>query len=224
MRQKMQTMMKGENAELRRLHGAQLGQPEPASAPTSTGNKDGTKMISYASIAALNPPPRPSKYSCQAPRPTQRRLNDEELERAFKGFPIKPPKKVTEIYATDLRKRSSIRQVKDLLKVNFDVALRNIFSIDLIGKSLTEFHVAADYADEFRRCMIFRNVPITFIDADSLDGGLLRYYTVANKQLEAQSRDPLWPVTHVFHHFCETECVLDEVVLWWCLRALRGNG
>lgn len=184
MRQEMQTM-KAENAELRRLLGAKPGQPEHASAPTSTGNKDGTKMVSYASIAALNPPPRPSKYSRQATRPTQRRLNDDELERALKGLPIKPPKKVTALYATGLRKCSSIRQVKELLKANFDVALRNIFSIDFIGKSLTEFHVADDYADEFRRRMTSRNVPITFVDADPLDDGLLRYSTVANKQLEA---------------------------------------
>lgn len=163
----------------------------PAGAWKTVGQADGKPVISYSSIAAFNcPKPAPKANTSgdgQKGKPIMRKLTEEELDRLYKGLPIKPARKVTALYFTGLA-AMKIHMIKDIFKYQHDMSLKNILHIDFIGKSLTEVHLYEDYVDTFKELLTKNSQRCTFVDVDPLDGGLLRYAVVENKALEAAKR------------------------------------
>lgn len=67
-----------------------------------------------------------------------------------------------------------IGNLKKILKEQCEISLRNILHIDFIGKSVTEFHVYSDYAENFKRQLTAACPSISFVDIDPLDTALLK--------------------------------------------------
>lgn len=63
--------------------------------------------------------------------------------------------------------------------------LRNILSVDFIGRSITEVHLYGDYAEEFKALMLGRLPSLAFVDIDPIDDTLLRNSVAENKAMEA---------------------------------------
>ena len=135
--------------------------------------------ISYKTLAAINRPVRPQPASNQA-----RALSKEQLERKMMGLPANPPKTIKAIHVVGF-KAQKISTVKELLRDQFGVSLRNIMHIDFIGKSLMEIHIFEDYLAIFKERLLNRVSTVQFLDIDPLSPELLRYNTASNKSLEA---------------------------------------
>jgi hypothetical protein len=131
---------------------------------------------SFADVVTQGPSPKPAEPKPPRDESKQvKKLSPEELSRVLLGLSPKPPRvrNINAVFATGIRAQK-IRSLKTILKEQCNVALRNILSIDFIGRSVTEFHIFSDYIPEFKNLMKMNCPTIEFLDLDPLDTALLK--------------------------------------------------
>lgn len=198
--------LKQENAELKKQCAKLLKEDFPALPSANVLIPVAPNVVTYRSIAQAgarkltNIGPAVTKPAGSQSAP-QRKLNDAELERFFKGLPIRPARKIKALYLVgpeagkhgDPAKKNkfrSIRDLKNMFKEGFDVSISNILHIDFIGRKLMEIHLFEDYVETFKSKILSKKFvdPWTFVDVDPLGSDLLRYSTAIDKCLEAAKR------------------------------------
>jgi hypothetical protein len=131
---------------------------------------------SFADLVKQGPFPKPM--------PKPRKLSPDELGRVFQGLAPKPPRNINAVYVTGI-KAQKITHLKSILKTQCDVSLRNILSIDFIGKSVTEFHIYSDYIGEFKRLLTAACPTVKFVELDPLDTALLKNVAAEDRAARA---------------------------------------
>jgi hypothetical protein len=200
--------LRAENEALKRQIASMTCQDLPPLPSANSMAPTEKKIMTYSSIAQANVPKGPAVNApkTNVPKPTgpMRKLTDMELERFFKGLPLRPARKITAVYLVgpeagkhhgepDRRhKTRSIRDIKNMMKEAFDISLGNILHIDFIGRKLMEVHLYEDYVEAFKEKVLSVSKrftdPWSFVEVDPLDSELLRFSTVMDKKLEAAKR------------------------------------
>jgi hypothetical protein len=199
--------LEAENAVLRKQLSLKSISEFPSLPPANSPIPSEPKVVTYSSIAQSSLPKKlmasPSPQKAAAPRePVQKRkLTDQELERFFKGLPIRPARKITALYLvgpeagkhgdpSKKNKMRSIKDLKDMMREAFGISLSNVLHIDFIGRKLMEIHLYQDYASIFKEKILSKKFsdPWSFVDVDPLGEDLLKYSTAMDKKLEAAKR------------------------------------
>ena len=110
-----------------------------------------------------------------------------ELERVLLGMAPKPARHITAVYATGLS-ANRVSNVKRLLAGNCGVPMRHVPHIGFIGRSIAEFHVFVDFAEEFKRRVNGTIPSICFIELEALDPALFKDAHVVDAAKEAAAK------------------------------------
>jgi hypothetical protein len=160
-----------QEARIARLEARGGGSPTRIETRKATPMPSGTP--SFAQMVVEGPKPDQGANPPRQADPPARKLTPEQLGRVLKGLSPNPPRTINAVFAVGITAQK-IGKLKKLLKEQCEVSLRNILHIDFIGKSVTEFHVYSDYAENFKRQLTAASPSISFLDIDPLDTALLR--------------------------------------------------